>query len=80
VGGNQAIGTVFLVGLAPAGGFNVDVSSNNPNVSGQTVFIPAGNASTTFTQPTPQVGGTTNVTMTATDGVFTNSTVLRITP
>jgi hypothetical protein len=80
VGGNQAIGTVFLVGLAPAGGFNVDVSSSNPNVSGQTVFIPAGNASTTFTQPTPPVGGTTNVTMTATDGAFTNSTVLRITP
>lgn len=80
VGGNQVIGTVFLVGLAPGGGFNADVSSSNPSVSGQAVFISAGSASATFTQSTPPVGGTTNVTMTATDGAFTNSTVIRITP
>jgi LVIVD repeat-containing protein len=80
VGGNQTTGTVFLVGLSPAGAMSVDVSSNNAGVPGQTVFIPAGAASGTFTQSTSPVGSTTNVTVRASDGVFSASQTLPITP
>jgi hypothetical protein len=80
LGGTQTTGTVFLVGVAPAGGTTADVSSTNAGVPGQRVNIPAGSIRGTFTQATPQVGSTTNVILTVTDGVFSDATTLKINP
>jgi hypothetical protein len=80
VGGNQAAGTVFLVGLSPAAGMTADITSSDPSVPGQTVSILPNSTSQGFTQSTLPVGSTKNVTVTATDSVFSNTTILKVTP
>jgi hypothetical protein len=80
VGGSNVTGTVFLVGIAPAGGVNIVITTNNSGAPGQTVTIPAGATSSNFTQITPSVSVNTNVTVTATDGIFSVSGILRVTP
>jgi hypothetical protein len=73
-------GTVFLVGIAPSGGTTVTITTNNAGAPGQTVTIPAGAHSVTFTQTVPVVSSNTTVNVTASDGVFQISTPLLLTP
>jgi len=74
------IGTVFLVGIAPTGGTTVTITTNNTGAPGQTVTIPAGAHSATFTQTVPVVSSNITVNVTASDGVFQISTPLSLTP
>jgi hypothetical protein len=74
------IGTVFLVGVAPTGGRFVTITTNSASAPGQTVTIPAGAHSATFTQTVPVVSSNTTVNVTASDGVFKISTPLSLTP
>lgn len=73
------VGTVFLVGVAPNGGTSVTITTNNPSAPGQTITIPAGAHSATFTQIVPVVSSNTTVNVTASDGVFQSSTPLSLT-
>jgi hypothetical protein len=73
-------GTVFLVGVAPTGGRTVTITTNNAGAPRQTVTIPAGAHSATFTQTVPVVSSNSTVNVTASDGVFQISTPLSLTP
>jgi hypothetical protein len=73
-------GTVFLVGVAPTGGTIVTITTNNPGAPGQTLTIPAGTHSATFTQTVPVVSSNTTVNVTASDGIFQISAPLSLTP
>ena len=73
-------GTVFLVGIAPSGGTTVTITTDNAGAPGQTLTIPAGAHSATFTQTVPVVSGNTTVNVTASDGIFQISTPLSLTP
>src|SRR5262249_52225762 len=63
-------GAVFLVGVAPTGGMNVTISTNNAGAPGQIFTIPAGAHSATLTPTVPVVSSSTTVNVTASDGVF----------
>jgi hypothetical protein len=73
-------GTVFLVGVAPTGGTNVTITTNNAGAPGQTFTISAGAHSATFTQTVPVVSSNTTVNVTASDSVFQISTPLSLKP
>jgi trimeric autotransporter adhesin len=82
VGGNPSTGTVALNGPAPAGGLQVQLSSNNPNVASvpPSVTIPAGQRSATFTVNTQAVASQTQVTITATLNGRSRSATLTVNP
>jgi hypothetical protein len=58
----------------------VTITTNNAGAPGQTVTIPAGAHSVTFTQTVPVVSTNTTVNVTASDGIFNISTPLTLTP
>src|SRR5215472_6592261 len=81
VGGVNSIGTVYLVGLAPAGGAVANLSSNNSlAVIPPSVTIPAGGTSAAVTISTTGVSSKTTATLTASFGGASLSPVLTLTP
>jgi hypothetical protein len=66
VGGTPAVGTVTLNGVAPAGGLQVDLTSNVVGVAVPSkVFVPAGKNIVTFTATTEPVGSNLEATLIA---------------
>lgn len=83
VGGNSVSGTVTLEGPAAPGSITVSLSSSNPSVAGPTVnsiAIPAGSLTGTFTVATSHVSVKTTVTIKATANGITKGKALTITP
>lgn len=82
VGGNPSTGRVALNAPAPAGGLQVQLSSNNPNVASvpASVTVPAGQRSATFTVNTQAVASQTQVTITATLNGRSRSATLTVNP
>ena len=80
LGGNSTTGTVGLVGIAPSGGVTVDVTSSHPSVGPTSVSIPAGAHVASFSQSTSPVNNSTNVNLTASDGSFSASATLTVSP
>ncbi len=60
-----ATGEVYLMGVAPAGGLTVDLSSTGPATTNATITIPAGQHSATTTVETSSVSTSTPATLTA---------------
>ncbi len=82
VGGNTAQGTVTLTGVAPSGGAVVPLSSSTPSVASvpESVTVPAGSTSTTFTITTYPVASSTSVTISAVYGGVTRTASLTVKP
>jgi hypothetical protein len=80
LGGNSTTGTVGLVGISPAGGVNVDVTSSDPSVNPASTSIPAGANVASFSQSTNPVNNSTNVNLTASDGTFNAKATLTVSP
>ncbi|HZH99337.1 MAG TPA: hypothetical protein VEX38_10230, partial [Fimbriimonadaceae bacterium] len=80
-GGNSTTGTVTLTGPATAGGQPVNIwSDSSAFVLPQTVTVPAGNSSTTFTVGTKPVGATVTRYLKATLGGTTRTAAVTLTP
>jgi hypothetical protein len=58
-------GEVYLLGVAPAGGVTVNLSSSGPAATNSTIIIPAGQHSATTTVDTSAVSTSTPATLTA---------------
>lgn len=80
-GGQNTQGTVRLTGVAPAGGFLVNLRSSNSvaSVPG-TVTVPAGAISATFTVTTRAVSLDTQFEITASFGDQTHTVAIRVMP
>lgn len=79
-GAANATGTVSMIGLAPSGGFAVQLSGGDSNITyPTTVTIPQGSGSATFTITTRAVASSTPETLTATDGTNTKAATLTLT-
>jgi hypothetical protein len=80
VGGVNSIGTAYLVGVAPAGGTTINLSSNNSlAVVPPTLTIPAGAASAGASVTTSGVSAKTTATLTGSFGGTSINTVLTLT-
>ncbi len=76
--GGSSVGMVLLSGAAPAGGVVVVISSSSSSVAAvpNSVTVPAGATSATFTVTTNSVSQSTNVTITASyDGINVAATL-----
>ncbi len=62
----EGTGEVYLLGLAPAGGLTVNLSSSGPASTNSTITIPAGQHTATTTVNTSSVSTPTSATLTAT--------------
>lgn len=84
IGGNATTFHVTLAQAAGACGVKVTVSSNNPAVIAAaipaTIIVPPGQTSADFTVITAGVAATTQVNLTATSGVSSQTASLSITP
>jgi len=82
VGGSTAMGTVTLNGPAPAGGLQVQLSSNNPNVASvpASVTVPAGQRTASFRVDTRVVASQTQVMITARLGNSSRQATLTVVP
>ena len=70
-GGASTVGKVTLTGIAPAGGVNVSLVSNNPAITVPAVVnVPEGSLSANFTATTVAVDADTAVAVTATQGAI----------
>lgn len=78
-GGISTTGNVFLVGIAPSGGWPVTISASAPASSGS-VVVPAGATSAKFSEGSTSVATTTTVVVTASDGTYNASANLTLTP
>jgi hypothetical protein len=69
-GGTTAMGTVLLTGPAPAGGYTVVLSSENPQLASAppSVLVPAGASTASFPVITAPVSNATYVSLSATFG------------
>ncbi len=79
VGGDSVIGTVTLTAAAPAGGAVVSLSGGDPVTVPESVIVPAGSASATFTISTRSVGGRITGTVSGFYGGASASAVLSVT-
>jgi len=79
-GGVKSVGTVMLTAPAPAGGFQINLSSSNSTKASVplTVTVPAGSVSATFNVTTTTVNKKTVVTITASAGATSKNAVLTI--
>lgn len=81
VGGVNSIGTVYLVGVAPAEGTVANLSSNSSlAVIPPTVTVPSGGTSAAVTVTTTGVSSKTTATLTASFGGASIGKVLTLTP
>jgi len=82
VGGIVSQGTVTLSSAAPTGGITVSLSSGVPSAASvpDSVLVPAGSTSTTFTITTYPVASSTAVTITASYGAAMATAQLTVTP
>jgi hypothetical protein len=80
VGSASTTGTGYILGLAPAGGVTLNLTSDNPAVNPSPVFVPSGAHSASFTQSTNAVASTTTVNVRVTDGTYTGSGTLTLLP
>jgi hypothetical protein len=82
VGGNPVTGTLTLTQAAPAGGFEVSLSSSNQALASvpASVTVPAGATSAGVTVTTSAVNDTQNATITATGGGASRSVMLTVVP
>lgn len=81
VGGNTSIATVKLTSLSPTGGLVVKITSSKPSKAAvpSAITIPQGTNSQSFAITTSRVTSKTQVTITATAGSLTKTTVLTLT-
>lgn len=80
-GGNSSTATVKLSGSAPAGGLGLSLSSSNLSATvPQTISVPAGTNSTTFTVATVGVSSLTTATISASVNGVSQSGTLNISP
>lgn len=80
LGSTSTQGTVYLLGVSPAAGETVNLSSNNPAIGPNSVTVAAGAHSAAFSQGTSSVASTTSVNVTASDGTYSASSVVTLTP
>lgn len=80
LGSTSTQGTVYLLGLSPTAGETVSLSSNNPAITPNPVFVPAQTHSASFPQVTSSVASNTAVSVTASDGLYSASSTLTLTP
>lgn len=80
LGSTSTQGTVYLLGVSPAAGETVNLSSNNPAIGPNSVTVAAGAHSAAFSQGTSSVASTTPVNVTASDGTYSASSVVTLTP
>jgi hypothetical protein len=81
VGGNNAIGTVSLNGMAAGSGISVALSSGSTNATvPKSVTVPAGSSSVTFKVATKAVTSAISVTVTAKQGSISESTSITLQP
>ena len=78
-GSKAATGQVFLVGLAQAGGFTINLSANGP-VATNPVVVPEGATNVVFQEATSPVAANTPVVISATDGTYNASAGLTLLP
>lgn len=79
VGGNEATGTVNLVGPAPSGGFPVTLSDNHALVEVPAgLVVPEGETSATFPVATGAVSANVNVSITGRHGSASRSATLQV--
>lgn len=79
-GGSQAVGTITLTGVAPAGGLVISIKSSSKSASvPKSIRVPAGQNAVTFTVDTTAVGSATVVTLDATSAGSSQSATLTIT-
>jgi hypothetical protein len=79
VGGNTVIGTATLTAPAPTGGAVVSLSGGDPVTVPESVTVPAGSLSATFSILTRTVGGTIAATISGSYGGASASAVLSVT-
>ncbi len=79
-GGYSTAGTIYLLGQAQAGGFPVTVTSSDPAAANTTVVVPAGATSYKFSEATSAVAAVTTLTLTASDGTYSDAASLTLTP
>ncbi len=80
LGSTSTQGTVYLLGVTASAGETVNLSSNNLALQPSPVFVAGGGRSATFAQATSSVASTTPVTVTASDGVYSTTTTVTLTP
>jgi hypothetical protein len=79
-GPGTATGEVYLLGVAPAGGLTVNLSSSGPASTNSTITIPAGQHSATTAVTTASVSSTTSATLTGTFSSRQVSAALKVVP
>jgi hypothetical protein len=81
-GGSNASGTVYLNGVAPAGGLVVNLASSDTSTLQvpASVTIPAGSGQANFTVTTSSVASSTQVTVTAGAAPYNPSVQVTVTP
>lgn len=80
LGSTSTQGTVYLLGISPSAGETVNLSSNNPAIGPNSVFVAGGTHSAGFSQGTSSVVSTTQVNVSASDGTYSASSVVTLTP
>jgi hypothetical protein len=80
LGSTSTAGTVYLLGVSPSAGETINMSSNNPAINPNPVFVAGNSHSAGFSQATSSVANTTPVTVTASDGTYTASSIVTLTP
>jgi hypothetical protein len=78
-GGLSSTGNVFLVGIAQSGGLPVTISGTGPAASGS-VVVPVGATSAKFSEHTTAVTSNMTAVVTASDGTYSASANLTVTP
>ena len=79
LGSTSTEGTVYLLGVSPCAGETVSLSSNNPAINPNPVFVPTGTHSASFSQSTSSVATKTVVSVTTSDGVYSASSTVTLT-
>ncbi|MDP9159563.1 MAG: hypothetical protein M3O09_04960 [Acidobacteriota bacterium] len=80
VGSFSSTGTVHLLGVSPAGGITVQVSSGNSSVDPAAVFIPAGANAASYSEGTHSVASTINATLSTKVGAYSATGGLTLLP
>lgn len=80
LGSTSTAGTAYLLGLPPAAGTTINMTSNSSALNPNPAFFPAGTHSVNFSQGTSSVASKTVATVTASDGTYSTSTPVTLTP
>ncbi|MEP6643396.1 MAG: hypothetical protein ABJA69_02780 [Acidobacteriaceae bacterium] len=79
-GSFPSTGTVHLLGVSPAGGLTVQVSSGSPSVDPAATFIPAGTNVANYSETTHSVASKLSATLSLTVGSYSTTGALTLLP